>query len=245
MKLIIANWKMNPRTVKEAVALAKKADFRGAVLAPPFPFISAVLGSVKKAGVGAQDAFFEEAGPYTGEVSAAQLKSLGVRYVIIGHSERRALGDTEEMVSQKFSAAVRAGIRPILCVGERERKLGVASSELGVEKVFVKQQLEPVLQKTLNSQLSTLNFVIAYEPVWAISTTSGGRSDTPEDAAEMISFIKSVLAERGLNPLVLYGGSVNGENARGFLERDEVDGALVGGASLKPEEFKRIIRCIT
>jgi triosephosphate isomerase len=213
------------------------------VIAPPFVYLSAVGSILRNAVLGAQNLFGEEAksGPYTGEISALQLRRLGVKYVIVGHSERRALGESDEIINKKIKTALGEGLGVILCVGEPKRESGIKSSKLKKEKSYVKRQLLKDLIGICGSRLKIRHpFVVAYEPVWAIGT---GRADKPEEAAEMIKFIKNVLKTKipGLNARVLYGGSVNAKNASGFLNQREIEGALVGGASLKIKEFRKII----
>jgi len=249
-ELIIANWKMNPRTEKEAVRLAKETEkkTRGlknaeVVIAPPFVFLEAVGKILKpitynlKPKLGAQDIFWKEKGAYTGEVSSQELKSLGVKYVIVGHSERRLAGETDTEISWKVAAGLKAGLRVVLCVGEpwSVRKRGLAAA-----KRFVENQFQKDLKGIKNYKLKTKNLIIAYEPVWAIGT---GRADKPKDAVEMARFIKkSLVVSHKSKVRVLYGGSVNSKNARAFLSPKEIDGALVGKASLKAGEFGRIVR---
>ncbi|KKU94097.1 MAG: Triosephosphate isomerase [Candidatus Jorgensenbacteria bacterium GW2011_GWA1_48_13] len=240
-KLIIANWKMNPSTVSQAVKLARAEDKKGVVIAPPFPFLPLVSKVLRKAKLGAQDAFWVPKGAYTGEVSIHQLKTLRVKYVIIGHSERRGLGETDWLINKKIRAALAEDLTVILCVGEpwRVRRKGLAAA-----KRFVKQQLQKDLKGTDKlTKLKAESLITAYEPVWAIGT---GHADRPEGAVEMIKFIKKNLQSKtyNLKSRVLYGGSVTGRNAAGFLKQKEIGGALVGGASLKPSEFKRIIRSL-
>ncbi|MDP2703989.1 MAG: triose-phosphate isomerase [bacterium] len=293
MKLVVANWKLSPSTEREAVELASKIDkgspsTRSArsgtmgvrvVIMPPLSFLAPVGEILKNAELGSQDVFYESppsanwrsGGAYTGEVSPEQLKSLGVKYVLVGHSERRALGETDEIVNKKVLAALKEGLTVVLCVGERERTMtddndDDKSINLRKAKEFVRGQLETALKGVLPRSASwrrrgqddnernnvaprfargdnnSLRIIIAYEPVWAISGRSHGVSDTPEDAGEMIGFIKEALRQaQGIRPLVLYGGSVNAGDARGFLEREEIDGVLVGSASLDAEEFRRIV----
>ncbi len=250
MKILIANWKSNPDNPKSAVKLAKAIDKKGVVVAPPFPFLSAVRKTIKKSALGAQDLFWAD-GPYTGEVSARDLKILKVKYVIVGHSERRRyLSETDELINKKVKAALKAGLKVVLCVGEPAiiRKRGIKKA-----KEFVKKQLVADLKKIpLNSKFYILNsrLIVAYEPVWAISTAKGSKPDTPQDAVEMIEFIKGILYSKFhiLNPKVLYGGSVTAKNARGFLKNPPaggvIDGALVGSASLHPLEFHSVISSI-
>lgn len=240
---------MNPATYEEAEALAKAvaekpSENAEVVLCPPFVWLTDLSHKAWK-GIkfGAQDVFWEEKGAFTGEVSSAMLKNSKVEYVIIGHSERRKnVGETDEMVNKKVKAALQAGLKVILCVGESAevRKGGIEAA-----KEFVGNQLKEDLKDIPNSQFSIRDsVVIAYEPIWAIS---GGdpthAADDPKNAVEMIVFIKSLLATCYSLPAVpvLYGGSVNGSNAKAFLGEKEIDGALVGGASLKPEEFAKIV----
>ena len=243
-KLIIANWKSNPNDLASAVRLAKAIDHKNVVIAAPFPFLPAVYKAIKKSVLGAQDLFWAD-GPYTGEVSAEDLKILKVKYVIVGHSERRKnLKETDEMVNRKLRAALKAGLKAVLCVGESAvvRKKGIKEA-----KKFVKQQLVNDLKSTSKLlKLKANKLIIAYEPVWAISTEKGSKPDTPEDAVEMINFIKDLLyVKYGIRkPKVLYGGSVTAKNAKAFLGRKEVDGALVGGTSLLPLEFRKVINAI-
>lgn len=226
---------MNPESATEAVSLAKGIEngisksINEVVIAPPFPFLSAVKKVLKHAKLGAQDDFWENKGARTGEVSPTMLKNSGVKYVIIGHSERRWLGETDEMINKKIKGTLKAKLKPILCVGEHleTRKKGLAAA-----KNFIKNQLKIDLKGV------SAGMVIAYEPIWAISTNTNGQADKPEDALEMIRFIKSIA---GPKAKILYGGSVTLKNAENFLQYKEIDGALVGGASLKAEEFNKIV----
>ncbi|MFH0806476.1 MAG: triose-phosphate isomerase [Candidatus Brennerbacteria bacterium] len=229
-KLVVANWKLNPKTEKEAVRLALAEDKLNVVIAPPFPFLSAVGKVLKRAKLGAQDAFYEAEGAFTGAVSPSMLRSLGVRYVIVGHSERRADGESDATVAKKVSAAERAGLAVILCVGEpwSVRKKGITAA-----KQFVKMQLSADLKKVRSP------LIVAYEPIWAIGS---GKADKPEEAAEMAQFIKSFLVKRSkLKVRVLYGGSVSPKNAESFFKGKGIDGALVGGSSLSLKQFREIV----
>jgi len=242
-KLLMANWKMNPKTEKEAIRLAKASDAANVVVYPPFPFLPAVAKALKKATLGAQDLFWEaETGPYTGEVSARELKSVGVEYVIIGHSSRRALGEKDEVIAKKVQAALSVGLVPILCVGEvlEEREAGRA---------------QEVVDKQLRTVLSQLPLVahgqlfVAYEPVWAISTTphsSGLQSlsaeEAPAKSVELIRYMQHMVSTIQMETKFLYGGSVNLKNVQEVFGYDEIDGALVGGASLKAAEFGKMIK---
>jgi triosephosphate isomerase len=220
------------------------------VVAPPFVYLSdlsKVKSQKSKVALAAQNIFWEDSVAYTGEISPKMLKNLGVEYVIIGHSERRKyLNETDGMLNKKVLASLKAGLKVILCVGEPKRELGIKNYELGIKKA--KNYIENQLQKDLKGlsmvkgQMS--NVIVAYEPVWAINT---GHFDTPKDALEMIKFIKNLLATRySLNSIkVLYGGSVDSKNIADFLKHPEIDGALIGHASLKAGEVKKIIKIVS
>lgn len=246
-KLIVANWKMNPGTLKEAISLARKTgaikkETGELVLCPPYPFLSGVGKVLQGAALGAQDASISDSGPYTGEVSPTMLKSLGVEYVILGHSERRReFGETDGLVNRKTLAALRTGLRVVLCVGEslEVRKRGISAA-----RSFVRQQLLRCIRGVGKGGSSKRNLIVAYEPVWAISTSKNRKDETPEDTARMILFIKDTLGKqlRVSAPRVLYGGSVDEKDVCNFLSRSEVDGVLVGGASLRPGEFVQLTK---
>lgn len=238
---------MHPRTLRETITLAtavssgrdaKKSEL---VLCPPYPFIPAVTKAARGVAIGAQDSAAEEQGPYTGEVSPSMLASLGVSYVILGHSERRAaFGEDEYLIRRKVETALRAGLRVVLCVGE---PLPIRKKGFLAARAFVRSQLSTTLRGLASLGAKKRNLIVTYEPVWAISTSNDHRNETPEDAARMIGFIKSLLrsAYHISSPRVLYGGSVNAKQACEFLSYPEIDGALVGGASLNPGEFKRLV----
>jgi triosephosphate isomerase len=249
-KLIVANWKANPVNLREALVLAQKTELaasraraRGVevVVAPPFPFLAAVSSALKRIKIGSQNAFWGDIGPYTGEVSWRQLKSLNISHVIVGHSERRLfLGETNEMINKKVRALLEHGFAPILCVGEREQAGDEMPEEAG-------EQLKAALAGVKKSLLK--NLIIAYEPVWAISTMPNSRPDTPENAFCTNIYIRKVVTdmfgrECGEKVRVIYGGSVNAKNILSFLTDGHMQGALVGGASLDAEEFSEIIRKI-
>jgi len=235
--IIIANWKCNPTTLKEAKKLfssVAKGIKKGysilsqkveILICPPFVYLSALNNLVKsscKIYLGAQNLFWEEKGAFTGEVSPLMLKDLGCSYAIIGHSERRKMGENDEMINKKIKAALGTGLNPILCVGETEsdRKAG---------KTFKK--LKEQLQKGLKG---VRNLIVAYEPVWAIGT---GKNCEPQDAKKILQFLrKNCFADR-----IIYGGSVNAENIKNYL-RCGFNGVLVGGASLRAKDFLTIIK---
>lgn len=223
-KLIIANWKLNPMTVGEAENLAARIQIvtrHTVVLCPPTPFVHAIKYSY----IGAQDCSSQIKGPYTGQVSPAQLASLGVKYCIVGHSERRALGETSEDVSAKVAALLSQKIIPIICVG-----YGTAVQQDELEVVDV---IKTQLSYSIGSA-DPQKVVVAYEPVWAIGTKHPA---TPDHANQIALYIKT----KHHIKQVLYGGSVNSANAESFLTQPHVDGLLVGGASLLPEDFNQII----
>src|SRR3989344_2476547 len=245
-KIIVGNWKMNPRTLKEAENLfakvskalprVKKTEI---VVCPPYLYLERLKKFSRKIVLGAQDAFWEDAGAFTGEVSAEMLYNLGVRYVILGHSERRELGETDGFVNKKIRSALGAGLVPVLCVGEKERD---ANHEyFGA----VKSQVEKCLKGVSKNLISKI--IIAYEPVWAISSTSGRRDATPADSRELVIFIRKTLSDLSSPEIagetrVIYGGSANQRDAKDFLENGGVDGLLPGRASLDPEEFAKIVK---
>jgi triosephosphate isomerase len=236
--IIIANWKMNPSTEKEAIRIAKASDLKDVIIAAPYVFLSIIKKVLKKASLAAQDVFWEKEGAYTGEISAMMLKNLGVKYVIIGHSERRASGDSDEIVNKKIKAALKYNLIPILCVGERER------DEEMKYLSFIKEQLIGDLKSIPGSKLK--NIIIAYEPVWAIGKNAK-REATPEESLEMVIFIKKVLSDiygmKAINGLrILYGGSVHPKNSKEFSINGGVSGFLVGRDSLDPKKFNEIIK---
>jgi triosephosphate isomerase len=242
--IIAGNWKMH-KTSREARELvlalleligATKAEV---LVCPPFTALAEVTelcrNTVLK--VGAQNMFWEVQGAYTGEISPLMLKELGVEYCLIGHSERRQyFGETDATVNKKVHAALQQGLKPVLCVGET-----LAEREEAVTKEVCGRQLEKGLAGLTPDQISSL--VIAYEPVWAIGT---GKTASSADAQEVIAFIRGVLKdsygqEKAHQVRILYGGSVKPENIRELMSQPDIDGALVGGASLKPESFAAIV----
>ncbi|MBI5245156.1 MAG: triose-phosphate isomerase [Elusimicrobia bacterium] len=245
--LIAGNWKMN-LDLKGSAALARALvdglgkPFEGPeiMVAPPFTALAAA-GSALKGGpvrLGAQDVFWEEKGAFTGEVSAAQLKDAGCTHVIIGHSERRQhFGETDETVGRRLKAALKAALAPVVCVGET-----LAERESQKTYRVLETQLSGALKGFSYAELAPL--VIAYEPVWAIGT---GKTATPAQAQDAHVFIRRTVANLLGQPFadslrILYGGSVTADNVDSLMAQPDVDGALVGGASLKPDSFLRIIR---
>jgi triosephosphate isomerase len=239
---IAANWKMH-KTVAEAAefvdALLPRiaATPHDVVLCPPFLALGEVVersrGSAVR--VAAQNMHEEDSGAFTGEVSAPMLVELDVEAVVLGHSERRQhFGETDEALARKVPAALAAGLEPILCVGESEE-----ARDSGQTEGVLESQLQADLAEVGGAKLAEV--VIAYEPIWAIGT---GRTATPEQAQEACAFIRDVLRERGGAAdavRILYGGSVKPGNAPELMAQEDIDGALVGGASLDPEEFSAIV----
>jgi len=238
---LAANWKMH-KTVAEATAFVDAllpriaATQHDVVICPPFTALTAVVerryGTAVK--VAAQNMHEQEAGAFTGEVSAPMLAELDVEAVVLGHSERRQyFGETDEALARKLPAALAAGLEPILCVGESEE-----ARDADQTKGVLERQLQADLAAVEPARLPEV--VVAYEPIWAIGT---GRTATPEQAQEACAFIRDVLRERGSGDAVriLYGGSVKPANAAELLAQPDIDGALVGGAALDPEDFAAIV----
>jgi triosephosphate isomerase (TIM) len=239
---LAANWKMH-KTVAEAAefvdALLPRiaATQHDVVICPPFTALTAVVerryGTAIK--VAAQNMHEAESGAFTGEVSAPMLVELDVEAVVLGHSERRQyFGETDESLARKVPAALAAGLEPILCVGESEE-----ARDAGQTEGVLERQLQADLAEVESVRLAEV--VIAYEPIWAIGT---GRTATPEQAQEACAYIRDVLRERGAvadSVRILYGGSVKPANAAELLAQPDIDGALVGGASLDPEDFAAIV----
>ena len=243
--IIAGNWKMN-KLVTDAIELANGLKRRlyevsnvDIVVCPPFTVLSEVSELIRESNIdlGAQNVYWEDEGAYTGEVSSPMLKDIGCKYVIIGHSERRALfGETSETVNKKVRAALTNGLSPIVCVGE-------TLEEREAEKTFdvVRDHIENGLKDLSKEQI--LKIVIAYEPVWAIGT---GKTATPEQAQEAHAFIRQLLADiYGIDSSrvrIQYGGSVKPDNASVLMSQPDIDGALVGGASLNLDSFVEIVK---
>jgi triosephosphate isomerase len=244
--LIAGNWKMY-KTPLEAAETARQLIDRVAqvtdvdiLIAPPFTALESVSKVVQNSPValGAQNLFWESQGAYTGEISAPMLKSVGCQYCIIGHSERRQyFGETDETVNKKIHAAIQVGLKPVFCVGETEKERESAQTLSVLDK-----QVKKGLEDLILDQLDTL--IIAYEPVWAIGT---GKTATEDQAQEVHQFIRTLIAKSFGNDLsksirILYGGSVKPDNIAGLMAMPDIDGALVGGASLEAESFSNIVQ---
>ncbi|MBQ0135927.1 MAG: triose-phosphate isomerase [Oscillospiraceae bacterium] len=243
--VIAGNWKMN-KTPSETTALINEmkplvADANcDVVLCVPFIDIAAAVEAAKGSNIkiGAENVHFKESGAYTGEVSAAMLKEAGVEYVVIGHSERRTyFGETDQTVNLRTLAALNAGLKPIICVGET-----LEQRELGYTETLLKFQTKMALTNVSAEDMK--NVIIAYEPVWAIGT---GVTATDDQADEGNGFVRAALLEKYGKDVaeattIQYGGSMNAKNAESLVAKYNVDGGLIGGASLKAEDFSIIVK---
>lgn len=249
MKTIIFNWKLNPQTFQLAQKLFSdyqkinsKLKNTFLVACPPFEYLWLLNQKRSGLALGAQDCFWEDLGAFTGSVSGLNLKTSGIDYVILGHSERRSyLGETDEIVNKKVLHAINSGLRPVLCLGE-----DLKTHQQGETAVnnFVKKQLKKnlsgfeVLSASQKNQL-----IVAYEPIWAISSHSGGVADNPENASRVIRLLKEILTKDFQIPSVkvIYGGSVSSKNIVSFLGYQEIDGFLPGRASLDVNEVQAMV----
>ena len=248
-KLIAANWKMN-KTADEAVSFVKEfreitKDDKNAdiVICPPFTALQAVANEIKTTNIklGAQNMHHESSGAFTGEISPLMLKELGCQYVILGHSDRREIFmENNELINKKIIAALEHGLKPILCVGEN-----LEQRKNGKTKEVLENQLKNCLENIGKNQILKIN--IAYEPIWAISKGNPNhKAATAQDAEEGHKFIRSVIARMydnnaAKNSRIIYGGSMKPENAKELLSMPNIDGGLVGNASLNPKSFAEII----
>ena len=240
-KLIVANFKMNqtPSETSEYISkiLNLEKNFKsGVIICPPFTSIYLFTEKLKnsKIKIGAQNCFFKDCGAYTGEISPKMLKDSGVQYVILGHSERRTyFNESNEIINQKIKAAIANGLSVIFCVGENETE-----RNKNIQNEIIINQIKESLKGIDNQEIK--NIIIAYEPVWAIGT---GKAISPIEADNMCKFIKDFINKNyNYNQTkVLYGGSVKNENAKDLFKIPNIDGALIGGASLDADEFAKII----
>lgn len=244
--IIAGNWKMHKTIgesvslIKELKALVKDVEDREIVVCPPFTALSAVGAEIKASNIelGAQNMFYEKEGAFTGEISALMLKEIGCRYIIIGHSERRQyFNETNEMINKKIRLALKLGLSPILCIGEtlKQREKNVTQNVVGDH---IRNGLKSLTEKNMK------NIVIAYEPVWAIGT---GKNATAEQAEDVHVFVRDLLKKifskkTASNTRILYGGSVNPDNIKELMVKENIDGALVGGASLDALKFSMIVK---
>jgi triosephosphate isomerase len=247
--VVAGNWKMN-NNLTDAVSLISdlKKELEGkelnadVIICPPFVSLDTANELVKDTVIelGAQNMHFEESGAFTGEISAEMLKSVGCKYVILGHSERRTIfNESDEVINKKVKKALASSLKPIFCFGET-----LEERETGVTNKVVEGQIRKGLEGLSNSDMD--NVILAYEPVWAIGT---GKTATPEQAQEVHAFIRNLLADIfdtavADKTVVQYGGSVKPENAKELLSQKDIDGALVGGACLKAASFTGIIKSV-
>ena len=245
-KIIVGNWKMNPLTLKEAEKLfsdvakgisgIKKTEI---MICAPFIYLERLKKiRTSKIKIGAQNAFLGDTGAFTGEVSSLMLSNIGVKYVILGHSERRAMGESNSDINKKIKSSLSAGLIPILCVGENVRDESHSYFNL------VKTQIEECLMGVSKNSISKI--VIAYEPVWALSSTLDRKDATSIDSREMAIFIRKILADKfgkdAGSTRIIYGGSANEKDAEDFLKNGGVDGLLPGRASLNAKKFVEIVK---
>ena len=245
-KVIAGNWKMN-NDLKETQNLISKLSSGlpldnlncDVIVCPPFTslFEAHTLLKGTKIKLGAQNMYYESSGAFTGEISVAMLKSVGCEYVILGHSERRTIfGETDELINNKIKKAIASELKPIFCIGEL-----LEEREAGITENIIEKQLKFGLKDISSEEI--VNVIIAYEPVWAIGT---GKTASPEQAEEVHKFIRSLINEKygesiSENIIIQYGGSVNSKNAKELLFQKNIDGALIGGASLKADSFIEIL----
>lgn len=242
-RIVAGNWKMhgsradNRSLLEGLLAQALVDDRATCIVCPPFVYLAEVARQLTGSAIrlGAQDVCAESPGAFTGEIAASMLKDVGCEYVLVGHSERRALfAETEALVARKFAAALAKGLTPVLCVGEQ-----LAERDGGQTHAVVGRQLDAVI--AVSGVAALAHAVVAYEPVWAIGT---GRTATPDQAEDVHAFIRGRVAAHDANIAaglrVLYGGSVKAGNARELFSMPNVDGGLIGGASLKADEFLAI-----
>jgi triosephosphate isomerase (TIM) len=246
-KVIAGNWKMN-NDLKETQNLLSKLTSGlsmdnlncDVIVCPPFTSLFEAYTLLKdtKVKLGAQNMYFESSGAFTGEISAVMLKSVGCEFVILGHSERRTIfGETDEYINNKIRKADESGLKPIFCIGEL-----LEEREAGITEKIIANQIKYGLKDISAEEMG--NMIIAYEPVWAIGT---GKTASPEQAQEVHKFIRGLINDKyGASVsdkiVIQYGGSVNNKNARELLSQQDIDGALVGGASLKADSFIDIIK---
>lgn len=246
-KIIIANWKMHPNTLAEAESLyhfscdscIAGGNNAEVIVCPPFVYLEALSKIESSTGLGAQNCHWEQEGAFTGEVSPVMLKQFGVKYVILGHSERRwKMNEDDEMINEKMKAVLNNDMTPILAVGERKKD----------------EDREHILIDQISKNIGGIDredidkIIIAYEPVWTISTTKDKEKETPEHALEAFKIIKDILNKligEEINIPILYGGSVDSKNVGSFVSKPEIAGVLVGGASINKEEFGKIIEIVS
>jgi triosephosphate isomerase len=247
-KIVVFNWKMNPEDVRAGRRLmawfrVRRNQWNGVtvVLCPPYPYLALAQG-MAPVQLGAQNCFWESEGAFTGELSPGLLRGFGAGWVIVGHSERRAMFcEIDASVREKLKAATRAGLCPVLCVGENgaTHRKGMAAT-----RAFIVKQLKTCITGIPPKQLAAV--VVTYEPVWAISGASGNKADDPRHAAVVGAVIRNFLARRGIrHSLILYGGSVNRTNIQALEGQNAFDGYLIGAASLRTRDISVILDTVS
>jgi triosephosphate isomerase (TIM) len=248
-RIVIANWKMNPQTADEAISLfrgikksASSATKVKTIICCPFVYIPNLARHAKgtKMSIGAQDVFWETSGSYTGEISTLMLKNIGVSFVILGHSERRALGETNEDIRKKVHSAAAENMQVILCVGERER------DDHGEYLSFIREEVESALSGLQADLLEKI--IVAYEPIWAIGKTDDDAL-SPSGMHEMSLYIRKLIAQLYDRDIadkvsIVYGGSAEPNNVQLLLDGGDIDGFLVGHASLETDDFGKILQVV-
>ncbi len=244
-RIIVGNWKMNPisldlakKLFKSTKSTADKLNSVKVIVCPPFVYIPSLVKTISSVSIGAQNVNAEGQGSFTGEVSPLMLKDLGVSHVIVGHSERRKMGETDENISNKVQALLEQDISPILCIGEKER------NEDGSHLEFLKEQIKNSLNKVNKKNIDKL--IVAYEPIWAIGAKEAMNSS---EIYETSIFIKKVLSDiyghdLAVSTPILYGGSVNFRNALEIFEKGQVDGLLIGRESVNPPSFVELLKTV-
>ncbi len=241
-KILVFNWKMNPSSLLEAKKLAKISDKKNVVICSPFLFLNEVKENIKNAEIGAQNVSWvnpsTDGGAYTGEISCLMLEKNKCKYVIVGHSERRfALKESDVEINKKIKEIISLKLKPILCIGsDKKDKRSEKEMESQIKKALIGVKISEIK-----------NIVIAYEPVWAISTNKQSSPAVPEDAKKAEIFIRKILIKlfnekEALRVKIIYGGSVDSKNIKNFIEINGISGVLVGGASLKEEEIKKMLK---
>lgn len=256
--LIVANWKMNPISRKQAEHLFEsvRKEISGiqnveVVLCPPFVYLDFISKKASKdIKLGGQNIFGDRQGPYTGEISPQMLKDIGCDYVILGHSERKKnFQETNEIINKKIKAALKSRLKIILCVGEESRNsFNKDGRWTGEVDLILKEQVLQCLDNIDESQMA--NIIIAYEPIWAISTVENGRAATPNDALSASLLIRKTAHQKYNEKIarslrILYGGSVDSKNTVDFMNENGIDGVLVGGASINASEFARLVKAVS
>jgi len=249
-QFIIANWKMNPESLAKAEnilhslrkGLANSGKRREIIICSPFVYLLRLKDALKgsKIFLGAQDVFWEEKGAYTGEISAVMLKNIGVKYVIVGHSERRNyFKETDEIINRKIKSLLKSSLNPILCVGETKQE-----KESGKKEDSLKRQIKKAFEGIPKSKFNPSNLFIAYEPVWAIGKEKPCRAEKAREIAFLLrKIISNIYGQEVADQInILYGGSVNAKNYHDFLSYSDINGLLVGRASFKIKEFVKMAK---